>query len=56
MGIAKGDGHRLKAIYLNLSELKVDREDNFWRPGFLHIIIRVFQPHIPLKKLDVTDV
>ena len=22
--------------------LKVDREDHFWRPGFLHIIICVF--------------
>ena len=39
--------------------LKVDREDHFWRPGFLHIIICVFLGYKALtfvQKLDATDV
>ena len=41
------------------SDIKVDREKHFQRPGFLHIII-VFskgtKPQISFKILDVTDV
>ena len=50
-------------VYLNVFWLrdvfKVDREDHFWRPGFLHVIICVFLgtiSQISSKKLDVTDV
>ena len=41
------------------SLLKVDREDHFWRPGFLHIIICVFLGYNVsnfVKKLYVTNV
>ena len=40
-------------------QFKVDREDYFLRPGFLHITICVFLGHKAsnfVKKLDVTDV
>ena len=41
-----------------LLSLKVDREDHFQRPGFLHIICVFlgYKPQISLKKLGVTDV
>ena len=40
-------------------QLKVDREDHFYRSGFLHLIIcallRVHSLEFHLKKLDLTD-
>ena len=44
--------------YLFVRQFKVDREDHFQRPGFLHIIICVFLGYKAsnfAKKLNVTD-
>ena len=38
------------------SAFKVDREDHFQRPGFLHIMCFPRVLSLSLKKLDVTDV
>ena len=33
-------------MYLNILDVKVDREDHFWRSGFLHIMICFFLGYI----------
>ena len=48
-----------KLILCAIKDLKVDRENHFWRPGFLHIIICVllgYKASNFVKKLNVTDV
>ena len=52
-------GILLKLSLCKFYYFKVDREDHFWRPGFLHIIICIFLGYKVsnfVKKLDVTDV